>query len=188
MGAPEQDVEKLDDGEKDLIRRHHSQTILPDQCSSTLFQEIGAPIEVVWGILRRFDQPQSYKHFLQSCSLLKGDGRPGSVREVRLVSGLPGTNSIERLEVLDDENHIVSFRILGGFHRLRNYWSVTSLHERISNGRRGTLVIESYVADIPEGNTAPDTCVFVDTVIKCNLKSLQSVAEQAAVMDGLKKT
>lgn len=180
MGVTEQGVDILDEEERELVRRHHDQKIMANQCGSTLFQEIDAPTEVVWGILRRFDQPQSYKQFLQSCSLLKGDGRPGSVREVSVVSGLPGTSSIERLEVLDDANHIMSFRILGGGHRLRNYWSVTSLHERSSKGRRATLVIESYIADIPEGNTAPDTCMFVDTVIKCNLKSLQTVAEQSA--------
>lgn len=183
-GEPGLDLEALGEIERDLVKRyHHDQSILSKhQCGSTLVHEIKAPIDVVWGIVRRFDQPQIYKHFLQSCLVITGDGSaPGSVREVRLVSGLPGTNSIERLELLDDHNHIISFRILGGGHRLSNYWSVTSLHERVINGRRGTLVIESYVADIPEGNTMGDTRVFVDTVIRCNLKSLQSVAEQSSM-------
>ncbi|BBN20225.1 abscisic acid receptor PYR/PYL family [Marchantia polymorpha subsp. ruderalis] len=167
--------------ERDLVERHHNQEILEHQCGSTLYQEIDAPVELVWSIVRRFDQPQSYKHFLQSSSLLIGEGAPGSVREVRLVSGLPATNSIERLEVLDDANHVSSFRVLGGGHRLKNYWSVTSLHERVSNGRRKTMVIESYVVDVPEGNSKEDTMVFVDTLVRCNLKSLTTVAEQTVL-------
>jgi abscisic acid receptor (PYR/PYL family) len=179
LSVLERELEKLDEVDRDLVRKHHNQMIHANQCGSTFFQEINAPVDVVWGIVRQFDRPQSYKHFLQSCSLVKGDGRPGSVREVRCRSGLPGTNSIERLQVLDDKNHISSFTIVGGCHRLKNYWSVTSLHERIINGRRGTLAMESYVADVPEGNTTADTCMFVNTVIKCNLKSLQTVAEAA---------
>ncbi|KAL2610665.1 hypothetical protein R1flu_029238 [Riccia fluitans] len=174
----ERDRDRLTDAERDLVERHHNQEILEHQCGSTLYQEIDAPVELVWSIVRRFDQPQSYKHFLQSSSLLIGEGAPGSVREVRLVSGLPATNSIERLEVLDDDNHVSSFRVLGGGHRLKNYWSVTSLHERVVSGRRKTLVIESYVVDVPEGNSKEDTMVFVDTVVRCNLKSLTTVAEQ----------
>ncbi|KAL3690519.1 hypothetical protein R1sor_016828 [Riccia sorocarpa] len=177
----ERDRDRLTDAEQHLVerhQRHHNQQILEHQCGSTLYQEIDAPVELVWSIVRRFDQPQSYKHFLQSSSLLIGEGAPGSVREVRLVSGLPATNSIERLEVLDDDNHVSSFRVLGGGHRLKNYWSVTSLHERVVNGRRKTLVIESYVVDVPEGNSKEDTMVFVDTVVRCNLKSLTTVAEQ----------
>ncbi|KAG6545448.1 hypothetical protein Mapa_013048 [Marchantia paleacea] len=170
--------DRLADAERDLVERHHNQEILEHQCGSTLYQEIDAPVELVWSIVRRFDQPQSYKHFLQSSSLLIGEGAPGSVREVRLVSGLPATNSIERLEVLDDANHVSSFRVLGGGHRLQNYWSVTSLHERVTNGRRKTMVIESYVVDVPEGNSKEDTMVFVDTLVRCNLKSLTTVAEQ----------
>lgn len=49
------------------------------------------------------------------------------------------------------------------------------------DGRQGTLAIESYVVDTPEGNTKEDTCFFVETVIKCNLKSLADVSERLAL-------
>jgi abscisic acid receptor (PYR/PYL family) len=37
---------------------------------------------------------------------------------VQLVSSIPVTSSIERLEILDMEQHIISFHVLGGDHRL----------------------------------------------------------------------
>lgn len=43
----------------------------------------------------------------------------GSLREVDVKSGLPATTSTERLELLDDDEHILSIRIVGGDHRLR---------------------------------------------------------------------
>lgn len=92
-----------------------------------------------------------------------------------MVSGLPAGSSTERLEILDDERHVISFRVIGGEHRLNNYRSVTSLH-RSSDGN-GTVVVESYVVDIPQGNTVDETCVFVDTIVRCNLQSLSQIAE-----------
>ncbi|KAI4371586.1 hypothetical protein MLD38_009915 [Melastoma candidum] len=53
----------------------------------------------------------------------------GTRREEWEMSGLPAASSRERLEVLDDEHYVISFRILGGEHRLANYTSVTALHE-----------------------------------------------------------
>ena len=38
---------------------------------------------------------------------------------IDVKSGLPATTSTERLEVLDDNEHILSIRIIGGDHRLR---------------------------------------------------------------------
>ena len=35
------------------------------------------------------------------------------------MSGLPATTSTERLELLDDEEHILGIRIIGGDHRLK---------------------------------------------------------------------
>lgn len=111
---------------------------------------------------------------------MKGDGNVGSIREVNIVSGLPASNSTERLELLDDEKHVLSFRVLGGEHRLKNYKSTTSLNEFQKDGRTWTIVIESYVVDVPKGNTTEDTSMFVDTVVKCNLQSLAHVSERLA--------
>ncbi|KAE8732034.1 Abscisic acid receptor PYL6 [Hibiscus syriacus] len=86
------------------------------------------PIESVWSIVRRFDNPQAYKQFLRSCQVIVGDGNVGSLREVHVVSGLPAASSTEKLEILDDERHVLSFSVVGGDHRLTNYKSVTTLH------------------------------------------------------------
>jgi abscisic acid receptor (PYR/PYL family) len=65
----------------------------------------------------------------------------------------------------------------------QNYSSVISLHPEIIDGRPGTLVIESFVVDVPDGNTKDETCYFVEALIKCNLKSLADVSESHAVQD-----
>jgi abscisic acid receptor (PYR/PYL family) len=39
--------------------------------------------------------------------------------------------------------------------------------------------MESYAVDIPPGNTKEDTCVFVDTIVRCNLQSLAQIAENS---------
>lgn len=72
----------------------------------------------VWSLVRRFDQPQSYKPFVSRC-IMEGDLQIGTVREVNVKSGLPATTSKERLELLDDDEHIFSMRIVGGDHRLK---------------------------------------------------------------------
>jgi abscisic acid receptor (PYR/PYL family) len=41
-------------------------------------------------------------------------------------------------------------------------------------------VLESYVVDVPDGNTEDDTRLFADTVIRLNLQKLKSVAEANA--------
>nr|ADE76198.1 unknown [Picea sitchensis] len=140
-------------------------------------QRIRAPVEDVWSVVRRFDTPQTYKHFIRSCSM-RGDGTVGSTREVRVVSGLPAEHSTERLEILDEDCHVLSFKVVGGEHRLKNYRSLTTLHRICDVGENaGTLVIESYVVDVPEGNSPDDTCLFVDTILKCNLQSLAHNSE-----------
>ena len=101
----------------------------------------------------------------------------GCLREVRVVSGLPAATSTERLDILDEERHILSFSIVGGDHRLSNYRSIMSLHERLINGEPKTIVIESYAVDVPQGNTKEDTCLFIDTIVKCNLQSLAEVSK-----------
>lgn len=45
------------------------------------------------------------------------------------------------------------------------------------------MVIESFVVDVPDGNTKDETCYFVEALIKCNLKSLADVSERLAVQD-----
>ena len=72
----------------------------------------------MWSLVRRFDEPQKYKPFISRC-VVKGNMEIGTVREVDVRSGLPATRSTERLELLDDNEHILSIRIVGGDHRLK---------------------------------------------------------------------
>ncbi|WOL04611.1 abscisic acid receptor PYL4 [Canna indica] len=164
------------------VARHHEHARGPNQCCSAMTQAVAAPVAAVWSVLRRFDQPQAYKHFVKSCSVLVGDGDVGTLREVRVVSGLPASSSTERLEILDDERHVLSFRVVGGEHRLANYRSVTTLHHQDAGG--GTVVVESYVVDVPPGNTTEETRVFADTIVKCNLQSLARIAEDLVKRGG----
>nr|ARJ31355.1 PYL4 [Epimedium pseudowushanense] len=168
--------------ESEYIYRHHRHETRENQCSSALVKHIKAPVPLVWSLVRRFDQPQKYKPFISRC-VVQGDLEIGSVREVNVKSGLPATTSTERLEMLDDDAHILSMKIVGGDHRLRNYASIITLHPEIIDGRPGTMVIESFVVDVPDGNTKDETCYFVEALIKCNLKSLADVSERLAVQD-----
>lgn len=159
-----------------LIRAHHVFESLPNTCTSLITQRIDTPVDAVWGFVRSFENPQKYKHFIKNCTMT-GDGGVGSMREVTVVSGLPAATSTERLEILDDEKHILSFRVVGGEHRLTNYRSVTSVNEfRSEEGKVYTIILESYVVDIPEGNSGEDTRIFIDTVIKLNLQKLAEMA------------
>ncbi|KAH6760955.1 regulatory components of ABA receptor 3 [Perilla frutescens var. hirtella] len=158
--------------EEVFIRRHHKHDVGEHQCSSSLVKHIKAPLPL----------PQRYKPFVSRC-IVQGDLQIGTVREVNVKSGLPATTSKERLELLDDEEHIFSIRIVGGDHRLKNYSSIITVHPEIIDGRPGTMVIESFVVDVPEGNTKDETCYFVEALIKCNLKSLADVSEHLAVQD-----
>jgi abscisic acid receptor (PYR/PYL family) len=58
-----------------------------------------------------------------------------------------------------------------------------SVHPECIDGRPGTLVIESFIVDVPDGNTKDETCYFVKALIRCNLKSLADVSERMAVQD-----
>ncbi|KAL8137101.1 hypothetical protein V2J09_003102 [Rumex salicifolius] len=156
------------------------------QCSSLLAQKVRAPRDVVWSIVRRFDKPQIYKHFIKSCSVKEDfTVAVGCTRDVNVISGLPAAKSTERLDILDDDRYVIGFTIIGGDHRLRNYRAVTSMHE-IGGGddEIWTVVLESYVVDVPEGNTEEDTRLFADTVVKLNLQKLASVAVGSAREDG----
>ncbi|MCL7039530.1 hypothetical protein MKW94_008921 [Papaver nudicaule] len=169
-----------------VINEYHHNTYIVGggKCSSILSQVINAPLATVWKIVRRFDKPQIYKHFIKSCSLKEGVGgedlRVGCLREVSVISGLPAETSTERLDILDDDRHVTGFSIIGGDHRLRNYKSVTSVNEFKSLDRIWTVVLESYVVDVPQGNTDEDTRMFADTVIRLNLQKLASLAEAVA--------
>jgi abscisic acid receptor (PYR/PYL family) len=44
---------------------------------------------------------------------------PGSVRDVQVQTGLPATRSTERLELLDDNEHIIGVKFIGGDHLLK---------------------------------------------------------------------
>ncbi|KAL3517278.1 hypothetical protein ACH5RR_024180 [Cinchona calisaya] len=155
------------------------------QCSSSVVKHIRAPVDIVWSLVRRFDQPQKYKPFVSTC-IVKGDLKIGSVREVNMRSGLPATTSTEMLELLDDEEHILGIRIVGGDHRLKNYASILTVLPEIIDGRPGTVVTESFVVDVPQGNTQDETCYFVKALINCNLKSLADVSERMAMQDTVK--
>ncbi|KAH0712827.1 hypothetical protein KY290_008903 [Solanum tuberosum] len=162
---------------------YHTHPVGPNhnQCCSAVVRSISASIDTVWSIIRRFDNPQAYKNFLKSCHVIVGDGKVvGSLREVHVITGLPAASSIERLEILDDEKKVMSISIVGGDHRLNNYRSVTTLHRTAADdGGDGdrTVVVESYVVDVPQGNTKEETRVFVDTIVRCNLQSLGKIAE-----------
>lgn len=171
----------------DAYHRYHLNT---GQCSSLIAQRIRAPAATVWSVVRRFDRPQIYKHFIRSCSIINGgEVRIGCLREVSIISGLPASTSTERLDTLDEDQRITGFTIIGGEHRLTNYKSVTSVTEfgesgRETGGRLWTVVLESYIVDIPEGNTEDDTRLFADTVVRLNLQKLATVAESMAAAAG----
>jgi abscisic acid receptor PYR/PYL family len=65
----------------------------------------------------------------------------------------------------------------------QNYSSILTVHPEVIDGRPGTLVIESFVVDVPEGNTKDETCYFVEALLKCNLKSLEEVSERLVIKD-----
>ncbi|KAI0519290.1 hypothetical protein KFK09_006732 [Dendrobium nobile] len=157
----------------------HSHKVGPNQCTSVVVHSTSASLAAVWSILRRFDAPQAYKTFVRSCRVISGDGHVGTIRRISVVSGLPASTSTERLEILDDDHHVIGFQIVGGEHRLSNYRSVTSVHPA-EYGKDRTVVMESYVVDVPAGNTREETRGFIDTIVRCNLKSLARAAEKEA--------
>lgn len=159
-----------------MIQLYHTPSLSPNQCGSSLFQVVHAPLALVWSMVRRFDNPQAYKQFVKSCTIRHGDGGVGTVRELVVVTGMPAKTSVERLERLDDEAHVMVFTIIGGDHQLANYRSTTTLHEEGGAGGN-TVVMESYVVDVPSGSTKEDTILFANTIVTCNLKWLARTAE-----------
>ena len=164
-----------------FVSEFHTYKLGPGQCSTLLAQRVDAPVQTVWSVVRRFDKPQTYKHFIKSCTVKESFTMTvGCTREVNVISGLPAETSSERLDMLDDDRRVTGFSITGGEHRLRNYRSVTSVHGFERDGKIWTVVLESYVVDVPEGNTEEDTRVFADTVVRLNLQKLASVTEGIA--------
>ncbi|GFP99573.1 abscisic acid receptor pyl8 [Phtheirospermum japonicum] len=51
--------------------------------------------------------------FVNRC-FVQGNMEISTLREVDVKSGLPATTSTERLELLDDDEHILSDKIIGG--------------------------------------------------------------------------
>ncbi|KAF5186506.1 Abscisic acid receptor pyr1 [Thalictrum thalictroides] len=110
--------------------------------------------------------------------MLSGNGEIiGSIREVQVVSGLPARVSIERLDQLDDESHTINFSMIGGDHALKNYHSTITLHHESEDDGK-TILVEAYVVDVPNGNSKEDTCLFVETIIRCNHRSLAWITEK----------
>ncbi|CAN4097828.1 unnamed protein product [Withania somnifera] len=173
--------EEFDSLNSSVTEFHNYRFINSCQCSSLLAQTIHAPPYIVWSIIRRFEKPQIYKHFIKSCTVDENFSMVvGATRYVSVISGLPANTSAERLDILDDEKYVTGFSIIGGEHRLRNYRSVTSVHGFENGGKIWTVVLESYAVDVPEGNTEEDTRLFADTVVKLNLQKLASLAESMA--------
>ncbi|RDX61711.1 Abscisic acid receptor PYL6, partial [Mucuna pruriens] len=158
-----------------MVDTYHTSKLRANQCGSSIVQTIDAPLPLIWSLIRRFEYPQGYKLFVKKCSMLAGDGGIGSVREVMVASGLPAGVSVERLEEVDDDKHVFKFSIIGGDHRLVNYSSTITLHQE-EEGK--TVVIESYVVDVPAGSSGEDTCSFANTIIACNLRSLAKITEE----------
>ncbi|XP_028107131.1 abscisic acid receptor PYL12-like [Camellia sinensis] len=169
-----------------MMSLYHTHMLPLNQCGSCLVQTISAPLPIVWSMLYRFDNPRAYKQFIKSCTMHSGDDGVGSIHEVMVVSGLPTETITKRLDELDDDRHNMVFSIIGGDHRLVNYQSTTTLHEDEREGGGGggrkTVVIESFMVDISAGSSKEDTCLFVDIIIGCNLKSLASISEKLASM------
>ncbi|KAF7803323.1 abscisic acid receptor PYL12-like [Senna tora] len=162
-----------------MLKHHHTPNFQSNQCGSSQVQTIDAPLPLVWSLIRRFDNPQGYKQFIKKCNILVGDGGVGSVREVVVMSGMPAAVSLERLDTLDDERFVMKFSMIGGDHRLLNYKSTITLHEEEEEEACGekTVVIESYVVDIPAGSSGDDTCSFANTIVGCNLRALARITE-----------
>ncbi|MCO5567980.1 hypothetical protein L7F22_046326 [Adiantum nelumboides] len=164
-----------------LIAQHHSRPHGPNQASAVFTKHIRAPIESVWEIVRRFDQPQHYKKFIRSCQMLTpGALRVGSARKVRIVSDVAGgaESSSEILHTFDETNYHLGFEVLGGENRLRGYNSLTTLHADEIDGKAATLVIESYFCNVPGNSNLEDTKHVVENIVTFNLDQLAQACER----------
>ncbi|XP_065877136.1 abscisic acid receptor PYL11-like [Euphorbia lathyris] len=167
--------------EASMMRKYHSPNLSGNQCGSSQVRTIEAGLPLVWSIIKQFDNPRAYKGFIKTCTILAGNGTGvGSVRELELVSGLAGKTITEKLDNLDDDSCLMVVTRIGGDDRLDNYKSTTTLHEseeEDEGGMKKTILIESYVVDIPYGSCRGDTCYFADTIIGFNLRSLAKLTQ-----------
>lgn len=110
-------------------------------------------------------EASSVQPFVTACTMLAGDGmKPRSTREVRVAIGLPVGGSTEPLEVLDEEQRVMSYSIFGGDRRLVNYLSTLTVMSQPPDEGAGVVVIEPYVTDVPPGSTEGETCLFTGTI------------------------
>ncbi|KAF0932043.1 hypothetical protein E2562_007848 [Oryza meyeriana var. granulata] len=65
-----------------------------------------------------------------------------------------------------------------GEQGLINYTSILIVHSEVRDRQPRTLVIESFVVDVPEGNTKDDICYFVKNLLRCNLRTVADVSEK----------
>lgn len=166
----------LSEWEKQFVRQHHSQEVNEDQTSRAHIKMVNAPPEVVWSFIKDFFNPMPYKLHIVGCHRVKGEGGVGSIRRCVIRSGIAAKYSVERCEIMDEDNRVASFRVVGGEHRCRNYQSITSLHARLDHGLRATLVIESYVCDVLRGYSTDEVEVYCDGFVKELLSRLNEVA------------
>ncbi|KAI7757539.1 hypothetical protein M8C21_033402 [Ambrosia artemisiifolia] len=66
-----------------------------------------------------------------------GDLSPSS--SLQSPSGHPATTSTERLELLDDTEHILGIKIVGGDHTFKNYSLILTIHPKLTEGRSETI-------------------------------------------------
>ncbi|KAJ1685190.1 hypothetical protein LUZ63_016580 [Rhynchospora breviuscula] len=137
----------------------HQHGLGESQCTSALVKHINAPLDVVWSLVRRFDELQR-----QQSVMREGGLEVGGIREIEVASGLPPTSSVEQLKLLDDIEHIIGFRKLNP--ELLVYTNIApGLHKQEAWNYSGVVV------DVPDGNTEEETCCFVEHLIECNLVS-----------------
>ncbi|KAH6555171.1 hypothetical protein KP509_1Z276300 [Ceratopteris richardii] len=123
-----------------LIERYHRNNIAPGQTCKVQTKRINAPIETV-NITR--------------CEIIN-DIVPdtiGCIRRVEIIPGMSVKESVERLHTFDEINYQIGFELIGGDLGLEHFRSLITLHPDIENGQPGTLVIDSYAVDVPEGRS-----------------------------------
>uniref|UniRef100_A0A803MDZ6 Bet v I/Major latex protein domain-containing protein n=1 Tax=Chenopodium quinoa TaxID=63459 RepID=A0A803MDZ6_CHEQI len=97
----------------------------------------------------------------------------GTFRHITFVAEFPSTLSIERLDELNDEKHVMVFSVVGGDHscRIPNYRGTISLVEECnekSGGQKRTIVTEKYTVNVPEDSNEEETRYLVDTLVGFN--------------------
>ncbi|RZC07048.1 Abscisic acid receptor PYL4 [Glycine soja] len=76
----------------DVVARHHTRVVSPQQWCPAVVQKIDASVSTVWSVVRRYDNPRTYNHFIRSCHAILG-----TFRDIHMISGLLTAVSTERL-------------------------------------------------------------------------------------------